>query len=449
MARRFSLSIARTIWPPSPTYNFKLYGSMTRLEKIKFTCFRIFLGVVLAVCIYTPGLMTAVATAAPLDSPITVDLPNNLQKEFDPQIDPDYDPCATTAYGEPLYLDNGPINFLSVAEMEAQYQRARMAFLFGNYEYAFKIWEPLAYMGYAKAQATLGWMFYTGKGVRRNLKRSLAWYKVAADNDHAIAQNNLGVFYEQGKVVRKSYKRAAIWYKKAAEVGYSYAQYNLGVLYLNGRGVKENKNQAIYWLQIASLQGVKQASALLDSLGKHQAPQDKIHKISPQKRYHSAALPAAKSASPAPSTNSSSTKSSSTGSSSNKPSSTKSSSTESTPANKTATANSTSIKSQNSEKDIFNESWVTSQNPEHFTLQVAGSDNLKNLLAFAQTLNVKHDLAYYELKLQGKSWYNLISGSFKDEASAKKAKENLPVALKQWSADVRKFSELQKIINAH
>lgn len=377
---------------------------MIRSNTHKLARYSLIVAVAILVFFGNPENLVSVAIADPLESPINADAPIDSTNDFDPQFDPDYDPCATTAYGEPLYLDDGPLDFLSVAEMEAQYQRARMAFLFGNYEYAFKIWEPLAYRGYAKAQATLAWMFHTGKGVHKNMKRALAWYRAAADNDHAIAQNNLGVFYEQGIEVGKSYTKAAKWYQKAAEVGYSYAQYNLGVLYLKGRGVKKNQDEAIYWLQIASLQGVKQAGALLDKLGKQSAPHDEIHKVKPKKKYHNADLPA------------------------------------STPPTKTA---------PDSKNRVNSESWIGSQNPEFFTLQIAGSDNLKNLLAFAQTLSFQNDLAYYQITLEGKTWYNLIVGSFKDEATAKKAKSNLPVALKQWEPDIRKFSELQKFIKAH
>ena len=355
------------------------------------------------------GAIVSNVSAEPVVSPINDDDLHNSINKIEIDIEPDYDSCAMTAYGEPLYLDDSPVGFTSVAEMDTQYLRARMAFLFGNYEYAYKIWEPLAYKGHAKSQATLAWMFHTGKGVHKNLKRALSWYRVAADNDQPIAQNNLGVFYEQGVEVGKSYRTAANWYKKAAEVGYGYAQYNLGVLYLNGKGVKKNPDQAIYWLQIASLQGVKQASALLEDLGKQSAPRDKIHKTQPKKKYHNAALPAAK------------------------PTTTSSTHTEETANNK-----------------ILNESWITAQNPENFTLQVAGSDNLSSLLAFAQSIATsKNQLAYYELSIKGKRWFNLISGSFKDPASAKKALDNLPDNLKEWSPEVRKFSDLQKIVIAH
>jgi len=149
---------------------------------------------------------------------------------------------------------------------DKEFSRGRMAFLFGNYETAYKIWKPLADQDYAKAQATLGWMYHTGKGVKKDLSIAFSWYEKAAQKNHPVAQNNLGVFYEQGLHVDKNASKAAKWYKEAAEWGYSFAQYNLGMLYLEGRGVKKDEKEAQYWLQIAALQGVQQAVQALQTM---------------------------------------------------------------------------------------------------------------------------------------------------------------------------------------
>ncbi len=184
---------------------------------------------------------------------------------------PDYN--AITGYGEPLYRDadlssddeNSPIDHEK--KFAADYRRARMAFLFGEYELAYKIWHPQAEDGYDKAQATIGWMYQTGKGVKKNVNTAFDWYSKAARQNHVVAENNLGVFYEQGLGnVQKNMKKAADWYRESAELGYPYAQYNLGILYMKGAGVSKNINEAIYWLQIASLQGVKQAQEELNKI---------------------------------------------------------------------------------------------------------------------------------------------------------------------------------------
>lgn len=149
---------------------------------------------------------------------------------------------------------------------EEKYKRGRMAFLFGQYDSAYKIWQPMAVQGYAKAQASLGWMYHTGQGAKKSYRTAYDWYEKAAKQNHPIALNNLGVFHEQGLSVGQSMELAFKWYKESAEWGYSYAQYNLGVLYKTGRGVKKDLNKAIYWLELATLQGVEQAQEELESL---------------------------------------------------------------------------------------------------------------------------------------------------------------------------------------
>lgn len=182
-----------------------------------------------------------------------------------------------TAKSESTAKKDGEVLFDQEAYQADEYKTGRMAFLFGQYDIAMKYWLPLAENGYAKAQATLGWMYHTGKGVKADSKLALEWYRKAADQNHTIALNNIGVFYEQGIGVRKDLGIAAKWYREAAEWGYSYAQYNLGLLYKEGRGVKKDMKEAQFWLQIAALQGVEQAVNTLMSIKVEVHPkQDKV-----------------------------------------------------------------------------------------------------------------------------------------------------------------------------
>ncbi len=148
-------------------------------------------------------------------------------------------------------------------DFEEYYDMARMAFLFGYYDTAIQYWQPMANQGHAKSQASIGWIYQTSKGYKKNYKRAFEWYSKAAKQGHRIAQNNLGVLYEKGWGTRKNISKAAKWYKESAEWGYSYGQFNYGKLLLEGRGVKRNKSKATYWLDLASLQGVRQANGLL------------------------------------------------------------------------------------------------------------------------------------------------------------------------------------------
>ena len=277
--------------------------------------------------------------------------------------------------------DELPLNVI-----EERYENGRMAFLFGQYEVAYKAWLPLADVGYAKAQASIGWMFHTGHGVEKNLQTAAEWYRKAADQGHEIAQNNLGVFYEKGLAGPSDAKKAAIWYQMAADQGYAYAQYNLGMLYAEGRGVPKDIEQAKYWLRIASRQKVDQATAALGKLN-IDMPVREADKPSPRiahAPYHS------------------------------------------TPVSKGI-------------------AWVKKQDPRHFTIQLARSKDLPWILRLAASGNVDQALIHFQAQdKKGVEWHHLIYGSFPSRAAAKAAIKKLPVPMQKWTPWIRPFSDIQK-----
>lgn len=171
----------------------------------------------------------------------------------------DFEDEESTAFFGDFFMDEpgDPVKF------DEYYSMARMAFLFGYYDTALQYWQPMANLGYAKAQASIGWMYHAGKGFKQNYTRAFEWYMKAAKQNHAIAQNNVGVLYEKGWGVEQDQTKAVKWYRESAEWGYSYGQFNYGSHLQNGRGVKRDTKKAEYWLNLASLQGVDQANALL------------------------------------------------------------------------------------------------------------------------------------------------------------------------------------------
>ncbi|MEW5755370.1 MAG: tetratricopeptide repeat protein, partial [Pseudomonadota bacterium] len=100
-----------------------------------------------------------------------------------------------------------------------------------------------------------------------NHATAVEWYTKSAAQGYTIAQHNLGIHYENGWGVKQDYQQAAQWYGKAAEQGFGYAYYNLGLLYLNGKGKKKDKKVATTLLKEAYSRNVKQAGAMLESLG--------------------------------------------------------------------------------------------------------------------------------------------------------------------------------------
>jgi TPR repeat protein len=109
--------------------------------------------------------------------------------------------------------------FLTFAAAPAHAQSFRQglsAFNRQDYAQASRVFIPLAERGNASAQAYLGFMFETGRGVPQN------------------------------------YTEAAMWYRRAAEQGDSHAQYSLGLLYDHGQGVPRDVVEANKWLNLST-----------------------------------------------------------------------------------------------------------------------------------------------------------------------------------------------------
>jgi uncharacterized protein len=73
-----------------------------------------------------------------------------------------------------------------------------------------------------------------------------------AERGEPSAQAYLGFMYETGRGVPQNYTDAAMWYRRAAEQGDSLAQYSLGLLYDRGFGVPQDIVEAAKWLNLAT-----------------------------------------------------------------------------------------------------------------------------------------------------------------------------------------------------
>jgi TPR repeat protein len=66
------------------------------------------------------------------------------------------------------------------------------------------------------------------------------------------AQYTLGYDYYKGKGIAQDYAQAAVWWRKSADQGFAYAQNNLGVLYNSGKGVPQSFSEAYFWQNLAA-----------------------------------------------------------------------------------------------------------------------------------------------------------------------------------------------------
>lgn len=79
---------------------------------------------------------------------------------------------------------------------------------------------------------------------------------LAARGD-AHAQAMLGFLYETGRGVPQAYDAATFWYRPAAEQGDCTAQYLLGLAYDKGHGVPQDDIAAYKWLDLAAAHAPK------------------------------------------------------------------------------------------------------------------------------------------------------------------------------------------------
>ena len=124
-----------------------------------------------------------------------------------------------------------------------------------NARQAMEWYRKAAAQGHAVAQFNLGMMLAKGLGVAKDERQAVEWLSKAALQRHAEAQYCLGVSFAKGLGVAKDERQAAEWYRKAAAQGHAKAQYNLGVLLEEGLSAAKNEQQAVEWYHKAAVQG--------------------------------------------------------------------------------------------------------------------------------------------------------------------------------------------------
>lgn len=295
----------------------------------------------------------------------------------------DYFPYAV----DDICDDDDDDNTLPENTIKEMYADGRMAFLFGQYKVAYKAWTPLAELGYAKAEAALAWMYYTGNGIEKDISQAIEWYRKAAQQGHAIAQNNLGVMYENGQTGRVNEQAAASWYRNAADEGYAYAQYNLGRMYAEGRGLKQDLDEARYWWRIASRQGVTRATEALNLLEKHSSEKAKL----------------------------------------------------------AATKQPVAHAPYHNNPGAKGLAWLKKQPVNHYTVQLARSKDINWILKLAASQQLTQPLIKFQsTDKKGQVWYNLIYGNFSSFQAAEQTRRQLPETLRKWSPWLRRFGEVRK-----
>lgn len=139
---------------------------------------------------------------------------------------------------------------------------------------AVKWYRKAAEQGHSAAQNNLGQMYRQGRGVKADLAEAVKWFRKAAEQDNAVAQYNLGVRYMRGEGIEKNPKEGAAWYRKAAEQKNPHAQFSLAYCYASGQGVEKNLVEAYAWAKAASTANFNRARQMVGYLESQLTPED-------------------------------------------------------------------------------------------------------------------------------------------------------------------------------
>jgi hypothetical protein len=144
------------------------------------------------------------------------------------------------------------VPWLDAARSVDAVDAAETAYDKGKYKAALRLAHPLADRGNARAQALMGLLYANGRGVLRDDREAMKWFRSAADQGDAVAELQIGIMYYNGRGVPQDYSEAARWYQLAAERGNPEAQYNLGIMYATGVGMPQDNILAHMWFNLAA-----------------------------------------------------------------------------------------------------------------------------------------------------------------------------------------------------
>jgi len=303
--------------------------------------------------------------------------------------------------------------FLTITS-QASYQTGLNAYNAARYTTALENWlavtqQPPAEVNpaiYAETHYAIGMLHWMGLGVTKDYFEASKWFQKAAELGNPGAQGKLGYLYTEAITVQKDYNRAFTWFSKAAKQGDIDGQYNLGIFYLNGWGTEKDETMAAQYLAAASAQGDKAAETALQGLLPEltKSTPQKSTPPQPEKRHRH-------------------------------------------PRESGDLHPFTEIPKDETQTTLLTKTWILTQNPDHYTIQVIGLSTipkLKNLIKNHQNLS---PLATYTITQNNQPLHMLIQGTYRSLDAARKARDNIPPSIQKpgrfW---IRNFSEIQALI---
>ena len=119
----------------------------------------------------------------------------------------------------------------------------------GERETSFEELLATAEAGDANAQYAVGIIYQEGRGVEKDLGKTIAWYEKAAAKGEVNALYTLGYMSHHGIGVAQNFDKAAQWYRAAGNKGHPKAMFELARLYMRGLGVERSFAEAVRWIE--------------------------------------------------------------------------------------------------------------------------------------------------------------------------------------------------------
>lgn len=109
--------------------------------------------------------------------------------------------------------------------MEHAFRQGLDAYHAGDFRRALQTWLPSARYGNAKAQSSIGHLYFKGLGVPQSDSKARTWYGMAAVQGEPTAQYRMGLIYLRGNAGVRNPGEAYMWCTLAMEAGYPEAFY--------------------------------------------------------------------------------------------------------------------------------------------------------------------------------------------------------------------------------
>ena len=156
-----------------------------------------------------------------------------------------------------------------------------------NREYATALAElrPAAEAGDPRAQHMLGFLYAQGRGVEKDIAKTLELWRLSASQGHPPAQFTLGSLYRKGMGVKEDKKKAAELIGRAADAGYADAQYLYAIMLAQGEGIGRDLAAAYMWLDMAAAQTGLEAGAYWAAIDSFLSPAERREAERQRKRW--------------------------------------------------------------------------------------------------------------------------------------------------------------------